>query len=137
RAASGMVGRGLGLVVLLLAACENSQPLLAPPGLATGDGLTPEQVRDVVDHHKSAVEYCYEKELQHKPALKGKVVVTWLIQPDGTTASVQILSSALKDAEVEDCLKRQIARWQFPAAPNQRPTTAQFPFVFPVNLRPQ
>jgi hypothetical protein len=93
-------------------------------------GLTPEQVRAVVERHRSAIQWCFEKELQKNPKLSGKVVVFWQIEPTGTVSSSRIKSSAVADPDVDDCLQRQVVKWQFPSAANGQVTKVFYPFVF-------
>lgn len=103
-------------------------------GLSTGDpdadgGLTKEQINRVVSSHKAALKYCYEKELQRKPNLEGKVELYWVIRPTGDVDRVKIASSSMGDAEVEACMQRQVKNWQFPKA--TAPTIVQrYPFLF-------
>ena len=103
-------------------------------GLTTGDpdadgGLTKEQISRVVSAHKAALKYCYEKELQRKPSLQGKIDLFWVIRTSGEVERVKIAGSTMGDAEVESCMQRQVKNWQFPKA--TAPTIVQrFPFLF-------
>ncbi|MDX2019195.1 MAG: AgmX/PglI C-terminal domain-containing protein [Deltaproteobacteria bacterium] len=103
-------------------------------GLSTGDpdadgGLTKEQISRVVSAHKAALKYCYEKELQRKPSLEGKVELYWMIRATGEVERVKIATSTMGDAEVEACMQRQVKNWQFPKA--TAPTIVQrYPFLF-------
>lgn len=99
------------------------------PADASG-GLTPEQVRAVVERHKSAIQWCFEKELQKNPKLNGKIVVFWQIEPAGAVSTSRIKSSTIGDPDVDDCLKRQVDKWQFPAASNGQITKVFYPFLF-------
>lgn len=103
-------------------------------GVKTGDpdasgGLTREQVNRVVQAHVAALKYCYQKELQRKPHLTGKIELRWLIQPDGKTDRVKVAASTMGDAAVESCMERQVKNWRFPKA--SAPTLVQkYPFLF-------
>jgi outer membrane biosynthesis protein TonB len=103
-------------------------------GMSTGDpdadgGLTKEQVGRVVSAHKAALKYCFEKELQRKPNLEGKVELFWVIRATGEVERVKIAGSTMGDAEVEACMQRQVKNWQFPKA--SAPTVVQrYPFIF-------
>jgi TonB family protein len=93
-------------------------------------GLTPEQVRKVVESHRALIAYCFNKELQKNPRLNGKVVMSWRITPQGVVESVRVKSSSIGSADVEDCLSRQVAKWKFPAAANGQETDVRYPFAF-------
>jgi TonB family protein len=96
----------------------------------TSGGLTPEQVRKVVERHRSAIQWCFEKELQRNPRLSGKVVVFWQIEPSGSVSTSRIKSSSVGSPDVDDCLSRQVRKWTFPSAANGQITKVFFPFVF-------
>jgi TonB family protein len=93
-------------------------------------GLTPEQVRKVVESHRAVIAYCFNKELQRNPKLNGKVVVSWRITPQGAVESTKIKSSSIGSSDVEDCLTRQVSKWKFPAAANGQETDVRYPFAF-------
>lgn len=103
-------------------------------GLSTGNpdadgGLTKEQINRVVMAHKAALKYCYEKELQRKPSLEGKVELFWVIGASGDVERVKVATSTMSDAEVESCMQRQVKNWRFPKS--TAPTIVQrYPFLF-------
>jgi hypothetical protein len=103
-------------------------------GIGNGGGdvngsLSMEQILKVVRAHKAGIQYCFEKELQHKPNLGGGIDMTWTIQPDGTVSKANVKNTTMGDAAVEGCIIRQIKQWQFPKAAAQT-GVARFPFVF-------
>jgi hypothetical protein len=103
-------------------------------GIGNGGGdvngsLSMEQIRKVVMAHKAGVQYCFEKELQHKPGLGGGIDMAWTIQPDGTVSKANVKNTTMGDAAVEGCIIRQVKQWQFPKAAAQT-GVARFPFVF-------
>lgn len=103
-------------------------------GLSTGSpdadgGLTKDQINRVVMAHKAALKYCYEKELQRKPSLEGKVELFWVIDAGGEVQKVKVAASTMSDAEVESCMQRQVKNWRFPKA--TAPTiVSRYPFLF-------
>ncbi len=120
----GRVGTGLG---------EGKEKTVSA-GVDTGKpdsdgGLTADQIFRVVNAHIAALKYCYEKELQRKPDLAGKIELRWLIKPAGTVEQVGTASNTLGDKAVESCMQRQVKAWRFPKATS--PTLVQkFPFMF-------
>jgi TonB family protein len=90
-----------------------NEPLIEEPsedGKATGS-RNRDAVAAVVAGHTSAIQYCYQRELKRNPNLRGKIVVRFVITPQGTIASVTILSSTLGNPAVEGCIVQRIKRW--------------------------
>jgi len=70
-------------------------------------------IRRVVRAHVNELRYCYERVLQSRPALNGRVASRFVIGFDGRVAGAAIASSELTPA-VDSCVAQAIARWQFP-----------------------
>lgn len=78
------------------------------------DGLTKDVVGKVIKRHFSAIKFCYEKELQQKPELQGKVLVQFVIDATGAVSDASVAETTIDDANVETCILSQIRRWKFP-----------------------
>ncbi|MGO9713858.1 MAG: AgmX/PglI C-terminal domain-containing protein [Polyangiaceae bacterium] len=98
-------------------------------GMAARGGLSPDQVLRVVMAHKGAVRACYESEAQRNPSLKGGIVLSWQILPDGSVSSPALASTTLNNSRVEGCVLRQLRGWHFPASESQT-IVPSFPFSF-------
>jgi hypothetical protein len=94
-----------------------------------GGGLTKEQVARVVRAHQNAIKFCYEKELQRKPTLGGKIEVYWVIVPDGSVEKSKISVTTMDDGAVEGCIARQVKQWVFPKS-DGRTVVQSYPFLF-------
>jgi hypothetical protein len=70
-----------------------------------------DDVNSIVLAHSPAVQYCYDRELRRNPDLKGKIVVRFTITPKGTVVNPKIISSTLKNENVERCVLSRISRW--------------------------
>lgn len=70
-----------------------------------------DDVTAVVTNHNSAITYCYERELKRNPDLKGKIVVRFVVAPNGKVKDVKIVSSTLNNQSVERCIISRIRRW--------------------------
>lgn len=123
-------GRGARGVPTGVRVVESKVPAFKSEAADALGGLTPEQVRVVVESHRSALQWCFEKELQRNAKLAGKVVVFWQIEPGGSVSTSRIKSSTVGDPSVDDCLQRQVVKWAFPAAANGQITKVFYPFVF-------
>ncbi len=91
----------------------NHEPLIEEPsedGRATGS-RDRDLVAAVVARHTSAIQFCYQREVRRHPNLRGKLVVRFVITPQGTIAGVTVLSSTLSNPTVESCVVERIKRW--------------------------
>ena len=88
---------------------------IAAGNVDEGGGLTREQVARVVRAHANAIKFCYEKELQRKPTLGGKIEAYWVIVPDGSVEKSKIAATTMDDGAVEGCIARQVKQWVFPS----------------------
>lgn len=92
-------------------------------------GLSREQVRLVVTRNRGQVRHCYERALQQRPDLAGRLSVAWTVHPEGRVMSASVSGgSDLQNAEVEQCVVQAVRRWQFPATDGA--TAVTYPFVF-------
>lgn len=86
-------------------------------------------IQRVVQARAAGIKFCYESELQRDPSLAGKVVLNWIINPEGAVSRVYVVSSSLNSRKVEDCMLRQVRRWTF-TKPEGGQCSVNFPFVF-------
>ncbi|MBN2357581.1 energy transducer TonB [candidate division KSB1 bacterium] len=70
-----------------------------------------DRVRAIVHAHSTSIQYCYERERQGQPHLKGKVVIRFTILPSGKVTDARLLSSSLNNETVERCILSRISRW--------------------------
>jgi len=75
-------------------------------------GRDPAAVLAVINSHRAAIEYCYQRGLRRNPNLKGKISIRFIISPDGRVKDVKILSSTLNDPSVERCIVAKIRSWR-------------------------
>jgi len=68
-------------------------------------------IAEIVSRHKLTIQDCYQRGLRRDYTLKGKVVVRFVVTPQGTVARAEILTSTLNNNEVEDCILDRIKRW--------------------------
>jgi TonB family protein len=77
-------------------------------------GRDPSDVRQILDSNKGAVFALYTRALRDNPDLQGKVVLEIVIAPSGEVTSCRVLSSELKDPELERKLVARIKLIHFP-----------------------
>jgi TonB family protein len=86
-------------------------------------------IQRVIRRHVGAVRFCYERALVKNPKLSGKVVVRFVIDPDGKVTAAEIPDSSLKAPAVEDCILKRVRSWRFPQ-PEGGAVSVAYPFVF-------
>ncbi|MBI5576591.1 MAG: TonB family protein [Deltaproteobacteria bacterium] len=82
-----------------------------------------------VSSYRSGIRYAYNRELLKNPSLSGKIVVSFVIRPDGSVESPEIRQSGVNWPALDDAVVKKIAHWKFPKS---RGTAVRvvFPFVF-------
>jgi TonB family protein len=111
-------------------------------GDSTGTGageeyVTPEQRKErssraiarIFDAHRGAIKYAYERELRTNPSLRGKVMLTFTISPDGRVTECRIEESAMNWPPLEESLVKMVKTWRFPEIP-EGDVTVSYPLVF-------
>jgi|GEM_PF-6529845 len=93
-------------------------------------GLKRSDVEPVVQSYFSKIRYCYEKELQKKPQLQGKIVIHFIINPQGHAEQSLIQESSVQDDRVHQCLIQLFNQMVFEKPLKQSNVDVLFPFVF-------
>jgi hypothetical protein len=94
-------------------------------------GLTQSEIDQVVKQRAPVFRACYQRELDHKAGLGGKLVVFFriggdgLVVPDRTTF---VAGTTLQDDAVQRCVAGNINRLKFPARGGA--ANVKYPFVF-------
>lgn len=116
----GAAGELAGRKTTEFVAAEAGLPSLAQQQQTTDDGVrggrSIESIRQVLDANKSRIYAIYRRALREDPSLQGKVQVRLVIEPDGRLSSVELLSSELKQEELEAKLLSRIRMIEFGAA---------------------
>jgi len=93
-------------------------------------GLSEKAVRDVVEKKLTDIYWDYAIELSSQPKLKGKMVVEFMIQADGTVRDVKVATNQLT-ADLEKKLIRYFEKFAFP-----RPTGGEATVKVTFNFKP-
>ncbi len=83
----------------------------------------------VVRRYAPGIQFCYENELKKSPGLRGKMIVSLTVEPDGRVSNVILVEDTLRSAAVSDCVLAQMNGWKFPAI-ETGVVTFKTPFVF-------
>lgn len=91
-----------------------------------------QDVLKIVQNHTRALQDCYKQELKYDPSIKGKIVVRFVIDPDGLVATASIVSSTLNSPRMEGCILTRVKGWRDfpPCAPEVGDKTYRQAFSF-------
>lgn len=92
-------------------------------------GLSKDQIAAVINRHIGEVINCYEKGLQVKPGLSGRVGMKFNINGSGIVSSAGVSSSSLNSSQVESCITNRLRTWKFPKPVGGVNVKVQYPFV--------
>ncbi len=99
-------------------------------GSDAGRARSEEEMSRIMDQHKGAVFQIYNRALRQNATLQGRVVMNIIIEPSGQVSDVSIITSELRDAELEAALIRRIRMITFPANTGVIRTTLRQTFDF-------
>ncbi|MEN0063780.1 MAG: AgmX/PglI C-terminal domain-containing protein [Myxococcota bacterium] len=87
-------------------------------------------IEDVIKRNLNAIRYCYQRELNKKPGLAGKVVVGFTIAKDGSVSAARIKQSSLEHSPTESCIASRFLRLRFPLPKGNGIVVVSYPFHF-------
>ncbi|HWO14366.1 MAG TPA: AgmX/PglI C-terminal domain-containing protein [Polyangiaceae bacterium] len=88
----------------------------------------PQGIRRSVRSHYPQIRACYERGLGRHPTLRGRVMLRFVIDRDGTISELVVADNQVPDCSVVHCLRETMARVTF--SPASVITTVQYPIVF-------
>jgi len=126
----GEGGSGYGRGVSRLGERTGKVPQVVPGKPIVQGSLDMEIIRRIVRQHQNETKYCYEKQLNIKRDLAGKISVKFTISGNGSVIAAVVVESTMGDREVETCLADRIRRWVFPEPKGGGVVIVTYPFVF-------
>ncbi len=93
-------------------------------------GLTREQVEEVIARNMGQIRYCYEKNLQSEPGLKGRVAVNFVIGSSGRVSTAHVQHSSVDSMKLEGCVVSRLKEFRFPQPVAGVNVQVQYPFSF-------
>ena len=94
------------------------------------EGLTRDEVGEVIHQHISEVRYCYESSMLRLPQVEGKLLMGFTIGSSGVVRTAEVKSSTLPDAKLDDCILRRLIGWKFPSTKGGVDVAVSYPFIF-------
>ncbi len=99
-------------------------------GSAVEEGLTKDEVGEVIHRHLSEIRYCYESAMIKTPDLEGKLIIHFLIGGVGSIKTAAVKTSTLPDPRLDDCVLRRLVTWKFPSPKGGIDVAVSYPFIF-------
>lgn len=86
-------------------------------------------IASTVSQYRSGIRYAYNRELLKNSSLSGKIVVAFVVLPDGSVESAEIRQSSVNWPPLDEAVLKRLRNWRFPKS---RGTAVRvvFPFVF-------
>lgn len=101
------------------------------PKRPTVEGPLPMNViARIIRQNRGGFRYCYERRLNERRGLEGKVKLEFVIGSAGRVVVAQVTESTLNDNAVESCLARRMQRTQFPRPKGGGTVVVRYPFLF-------
>ncbi len=87
----------------------------AQANIGSHERLTDVQIHMVIRRHARQVKKCFERQLKRDPSIKGKLLVTARVKPNGRIKKVAINPEKFHGTYLEECLIKEIRHWRFPS----------------------
>jgi TonB family protein len=94
------------------------------------EGLTKDEVGQIIHKHMKEIRYCYETAMIRSPDVEGKLVVQFTIGNAGSVRSTGVRSSTVPDQRLDDCVLGRLAAWKFPSPKGGIEVAVTYPFIF-------
>lgn len=98
--------------------------------LPLADSLTRSEIATVIDRHVSRVRYCYQRALGAAPELEARLVMRFVIGPDGSVTGVTAADGGLENVSLATCVGDVLWTMRFPAPRGGGQVVVHFPFKF-------
>jgi len=94
--------------------------------------LSASDIRATVQRHENEVRACYNRALVRDREAAGRVVVSFVIDGDGSVPAAVVEASEIDDPRMHACLSKAVKRWTFPTPPGTWSSLVHYPYVFSV-----
>jgi hypothetical protein len=89
-------------------------------------------VREVVEAKTDELLECYVEGLARTPEARGRILLRFVIRPEGSVRSADIAGSQVKDDGIGLCLAKKAATWEFPSSDTGSSTRVTYPLQLQV-----
>jgi len=108
----------------------DATPARVPAGVINPQVLDREIAAHFADIAGCRVEVARSKQLKPADIVADKLLLRWIIEPDGSTGSTDVVAILPVDLGIMDCAKRVMSQWTF-TRPRGGPMTVERHFAFP------
>lgn len=96
----------------------------------TVKALEPHEIRQTIVRQLPKVRACYERTLKAEPQLRGRLVLSMKVQPEGTVKNARISDDGIGSDALSACVESAVSSWRFPEG------TEAVAVDYPVTLKP-
>ena len=93
-------------------------------------GRTDEEIQIVFDRYKAALYRLYNRELRRDPTLRGQIVLTLTIEPDGSVSMCEVQSSDMNAPALAEQVVTRVRGFDFGAKEDIAAVTIVYPIDF-------
>lgn len=93
-------------------------------------GRTDEEIQIVFDRYKAALYRLYNRELRRDPTLRGQIVLTLTIEPDGSVSMCEVQSSDMNAPALAEQVVNRVRGFDFGAKEDIAAVTIVYPIDF-------
>jgi len=93
-------------------------------------GRTDEEIQIVFDRYKAALYRLYNRELRRDPTLRGQIVLTLTIEPDGSVSMCEVQSSDMNAPDLAEQVVNRVRGFDFGAKEDVAAVTIVYPIDF-------
>lgn len=127
----GRGGKGYGSGAANVGGKRVKKPQIIPLAAKVDGGNLPKEIiRRVIMSRAGAYQNCYERQLQVKRDLNGKIEMKIIISGQGMVLQSAVASSTMNNPNVERCIAGNIQKLRFPAPKNGKMVIVRYPFRF-------
>lgn len=94
------------------------------------EGLSRDEVGQVIHKKISEIRYCYEASILRTPNLEGKLIVDFTIAASGRVRSAKVNKETVSDARLNECILKRLTKWGFPKPKAGVEVAVSYPFIF-------
>lgn len=99
-------------------------------GVGISGSLTKVQIQSTIRKNARRLGSCYHLVLYPGMAPLGKVLMSWTIQPDGSTKEVRVVKCRVRSKRFRRCLTKVVGRFVFPPPKGGGIVKVRYPFLF-------
>lgn len=93
--------------------------------------LSKNEIARTISSKMPDIEKCYERELQTKPTIHGKIVTRFVIGIEGSVTKSEIQETTMNDIQTETCIAYIFSQMSFPK-PGKGIVEVSYPVIFNV-----